>query len=110
MLMLFSLAQINEFKSEISALESTKSELQTTIQTLNVSLDAKNDIRMIEDTAKNDIGMVRSNEVTSKYITVSGGERIEVIENEEANEDFGVFGTLMSAISSNWDHIMEYIN
>ena len=110
MLMLFSLAQINEFKSEISTLESTKSELQTTIQTLNVSLDAKNDIRMIEDTAKNDIGMVRSNEVTSKYITVSGGERIEVIENEEANEDFGVFGTLMSAISSNWDHIMEYIN
>lgn len=110
MLMLFSLAQINEFKSEISSLENTKSELQTTIQTLNVSLDAKNDIRMIEDTAKNDIGMVRSNEVTSKYITVSGGERVEVIENEETNEDFGVFGTLMSAISGNWNHIMEYIN
>ncbi len=110
MLMLFSLAQINEFKSEISALENTKSELQTTIQTLNVSLDSKNDIRMIEETATNDIGMVRSNEVTSKYITVSGGERVEMIETEEASEDFGVFGTLMSAISNNWDHVMEYIN
>ncbi len=110
MLMLFSLAQINEFKSEISDLENTKSELQTTIQTLNVSLDSKNDIRMIEDTATNDIGMVRSNEVTSKYITVSGGERVEMIAAEDTDEDFGVFGTLMSAITNNWDHIMEYIN
>ena len=110
MLMLFSLAQINEFKNEISALENTKSELQTTIQTLNVSLDSKNDIRMIEETATNDIGMVRSNEVTSKYITVSGGERVEMIEATETAEDFGVFGTLMSAIGSNWDHFMEYIN
>ena len=110
MLMLFSFAQINEFKTEISELENAKAVLQTTIQTLNVSLDSKNDIRMIEETATNDIGMVRSNQVTSKYISVSGGERVEVVENsEEAEEDFGVLGTLMSAIGTNWDHLMEYI-
>ncbi len=111
-LMLFTLAQINEFKSEISNLESERSQLLTKIDDLNVAIDAKNDIRMIEDEATNRIGMVKSNQVATKYVTISDGERVEVVEGtEETSEgEYGVFGTLMSVMGSNWDHLMEYIN
>ncbi len=111
-LMIFSLAQINEFKNEISGLESQKQELLTKIDDLNVAIDAKNDIRMIEDEATNRIGMVKSNQVATKYVTLTDGERVEVIDasDEAENGEYGVFGNLMSVMGANWDHLMEYIN
>ncbi len=111
-LMLFSIAQINEFKNEISGLEADKAELLTKIDDLNVAIDAKNDIRFIEDEATNRIGMVKSNQVATKYVSISDGERVEVVDNSEADGEskYGVFGTLMSVIGTNWDHLMEYIN
>lgn len=111
-LMLFSLAQINEFKNEISGLEGQKQELLTRIDDLNVAIDAKNDIRMIEDEATNRIGMVKSNQVSTMYITLTEGERVEVVDAsaQDGNAEYGVFGSLMSVVGTNWDHIMEYIN
>lgn len=111
-LMLFSIAQINEFKNEISGLQADKAELLTQIDDLHVAIDAKNDIRFIESEATGRIGMVKSNQVATKYVSISGGERVEVVDGtEEASEaEFGVFGTLMSVVGTNWDHLMEYIN
>ncbi|MBQ7836461.1 MAG: hypothetical protein IJ389_04320 [Clostridia bacterium] len=111
-LMLFSLAQINEFKNEISGLEGQKQELLTRIDDLNVAIDAKNDIRMIEDEATNRIGMVKSNQIATKYISLTDGERIEVVDSSSqlGEEEYGVFGNLMSVVGTNWDHLMEYIN
>ncbi len=110
-LMLFSIAQINEFKSEISQLESQRTTLLTKIDDLNVAIDAKNDIRVIEEEATSRIGMVKSNQVATKYVSISDGERVEVVDASEENEsEYGVFGTLMSVMGSNWDHLMEYIN
>ncbi len=111
-LMLFSIAQINEFKNEISGLQADKAELLTQIDDLYVAIDAKNDIRFIESEATGRIGMVKSNQVATKYVSISGGERVEVVDGtEEASEaEFGVFGTLMSVVGTNWDHLMEYIN
>ena len=111
-LMLFSIAQINEFKNEISNLQADKARLLTTVDDLNVLLDAKNDIRFIEEEATGRIGMVRSNQVATEYISISDGERIEVVDatSEETENEFGVFGTLMSVVGTNWDHLMEYIN
>lgn len=111
-LMIFSIAQINEFKNEISQLEGDRAELLTRIEDLHVSIDAKNNIRVIEDEATNRIGMVKSNEVASKYVSISDGERIEVACDNvvDGEENYGVFGTLMSAMGANWDHLMEYIH
>ena len=110
-LMLFSIAQINEFKSEISQLESQRTTLLTKIDDLNVAIDAKNDIRVIEEEATSRIGTVKSNQVATKYVSISDGERVEVVDASEGNEsEYGVFGTLMSVMGSNWDHLMEYIN
>lgn len=111
MMIIFSFAQISEFKREISGLEAKKSELCDQIQQLELDIDLKNDVRVIEQTATEDIGMVKSNQVQSKYITVGDGERIVVIDNKPASDagDYGVFSTLMSAVSSNWDGLLDYI-
>lgn len=111
LMILFSFAQINEFKREISGLESQRSELNTEIAQLAIQLDLKNDVRVIEQTAREDIGMVRRNQVESKYINVAQGDRVEVLNDaEETGEDFGIFSTLMSSVGSSWDKLMEYID
>lgn len=111
LMILFSFAQINEFKREISGLESQRSELNTEIAQLAIQLDLKNDVRVIEQTAREDIGMVRRNQVESKYINVAQGDRVEVLDSAEENqEDFGIFSTLLSSVGSRWDKLMEYID
>lgn len=111
MMILFSFAQINEFKREISGLESQRSELNTEIAQLAIQLDLKNDVRVIEQTAREDIGMVRRNQVESKYINVAQGDRVEVLDDAQDNEeDFGIFTTLLSSVGSSWDKLMEYID
>lgn len=112
MMIIFSFAQISEFKREISGLEAQKNELNEQIQQLTLDIDLKNDVRVIEQTATEDIGMVKSNQVQSKYITVGDGERVVVVDNktDAAGQDLGVFSTLMSAVSANWDRLLDYID
>lgn len=111
MMIIFSFAQINEFKREISGLEAQRTELNTEIEQLAIQLDLKNDVRVIEQTAREDIGMVRRNQVESKYINVAQGDRVEVIDDAEDNEeDFGIFTTLLSSVGSGWDKLLEYID
>ena len=111
MMILFSFSQINEFKREISGLESQRSELNTEISQLAIQLDLKNDVRVIEQTAREDIGMVRRNQVESKYINVAQGDRVEVLDDaQDSEEDFGIFTTLLSSFGSSWDKLMEYID
>ena len=111
MMIIFSFSQISQFKSEISDLESQRSALCEEIDKLSLSVDLKNDVREIERAATEDIGMVKSNQVESKYISLSEGERVEVIsENaDSAESDYGIFGTVMSAFGRNWDNLMDYI-
>ena len=111
LMIIFSFAQINEFKREISGLESKRSELSTEVEQLAIQLDLKNDVRVIEKAAREDIGMVRRNQVESKYINIAQGDRVEVIEDTEENqEDFGIFTTLLSSVGSGWDKLLEYID
>ncbi|MBE6587927.1 MAG: septum formation initiator family protein [Ruminococcaceae bacterium] len=111
MMIIFSFAQISEFKKEISALEAQKQELSAEIDQLALDIDLKNDIRYIEQVATEEIGMVKSNRVESRYISIAEGERIELPEEASAtDEDYGIFSTMMSSVQSNWDRLMEYID
>ncbi len=110
MMIIFSFAQISEFKKEISMLEAEKEALVCEIDQLELSIDMKNDIRMIEQIATEEYGMVKSNRVESRYISVAAGERVELPENAEKEENYGIFSTMMSTVTSNWDRLMEYID
>ena len=81
------------------------------IDQLAVKLDLKNDVRVIEQTAREDIGMVRRNQVESKYINVAQEDRVEVIDDaEETTQDLGIFTTLLSSVGSGWNKLLEYID
>lgn len=111
MMIIFSFAQISEFKKEISALENQKAALVGEIDQLALSIDQKNDIRKIEQIATEEIGMVKSNRVESKYISVAEGDRIEIPESiSGSGEEYGIFSAMLSSVQSNWNRLMEYID
>lgn len=111
MMIIFSFSQISEFKREISDLEAQRSALCEEIDKLSLDVDFKNNVRDIERAATEDIGMVKSNQVQSKYVSLSNGERIEVISHtsDEAGGEYGVLSTVMSVFDRNWDNLMDYI-
>ena len=111
LMIIFSLSEINSFKQDISSLESQRAELKGQIEQLYLDIDRKNDVRTIEQAATEDIGMVKSNQVESKYISLFEGDRVEVVSGEdEETENYGIFSTLLSTFGSNWETLRDYID
>ena len=67
MWILASLAQIYQTTREISDMEQTVVTLKETIDDLELKLDAKNDIRLIEQMATAELGMVKEDSLQRKY-------------------------------------------
>jgi len=96
---LFSVAQIYQTTNTIDDLEKQLSSLQTTASELELAIEEKNDIRVIEQIATDQLGMVKGNSVQRKYISLSDGERIDIIGEDESVSD-SMFGTMLSSIAS----------
>ena len=69
--------------------------LQEEAERLEVSLDAKYDLDMVEEIARNTYGMIDGAYVTQRYLTMSGSDTVETVE-EEAEEP--LFAALLSAL------------
>lgn len=111
LMIIFSLSEINSFKQDITSLESQREELKGKIEQLNLDIDRKNDVRTIEQKATQDIGMVKSNQVQSKYISLYEGDRVEVVKNDgDETKDYGIFSTLLSTFGNNWETLHDYID
>lgn len=111
LMIIFSLSELNSFKNDISELEDKKIELNSEAAQLYLDIDRKNDVKKIEQIATEDIGMVKSNQVQSKYISLSAGDRVEIINGENGDAtDYGVFSTLLSTFGNNWDTLRDYID
>ncbi len=74
--MIFNYVQINEHTSTISDLKSEIATLSFEAEDLTTKLDMKNDLTLIEQIAKERLGMVTVDEVTKKYITMDPGDTI----------------------------------
>ena len=108
MFMMLTMAQINEFTQDISALEGRLSELQKQEEELRLDVELKNDLRVIEDAAVNELGMVKADEVKKQYVVIGNEDKIEVVEPETTEDS--LVGTVMSSIGENFRELMEYIN
>ncbi len=108
MFMMLTMAQINEFTQDISALQSELSELQAMEEELKLNVELKNDLRVIEDAAVNEYGMVKADEVLKQYVVIGNEDKIEVVEPETTENS--LVNTVMSAIGENFRELMEYIN
>ena len=114
LVVVFSFAQNYVLTSEIAALEARAEALAQQEKDLSLKLEERDDIRVIEDIAVNQIGMVKGNMVESRFVSVSGGERVELLsesggENAE-EESYGFFSTMLSAISDNLERLREYVD
>ena len=114
MVIIVSFAQNYELSSDIAALEAQAQALAQSERELSLALEERDDIRVIEDIAINRIGMVRGNLVESRFVSVSGGDRI-VLNNAEQETasttgGYGLFSTMLSAIGENLDKLREYVD
>ena len=108
MFMMLTMAQINEFTQDISALQGKLSELQKQEEDLRLDVEFKNDLRIIESAAVNELGMVKSDEVQKQYVIIGNEDKIEVIEPETTEDS--LINTVMSSIGENFRQLVEYIN
>lgn len=108
MSIVLSFSEIYQTTSEIAQLENTLAALEDQAAELELELEEKNDIRVIEQVATEDLGMVREDAVQRKYISLSDGERIDIIEDETAEEETAASGILLSSIWSSLGNLFDY--
>ena len=98
-----SMAKVYETSSSIAEKERTIVELEDRAESLRLKLDVKNDLRNIRDIAVNELGMTEEDPLQRCFVSISEGERIEVLEAESSDEGQG--GVLFSAIGALLDRI-----
>ncbi len=76
MYMIFNYVEINERTAAIADLKSEITSLDKEENDLNTALDKKNDLAYIEKVAREELGMVKIDEVMKKYITMDPGDII----------------------------------
>ncbi len=106
MMIVMSISQIYEAKREISSLERDVTAMRETIGELELKLEEKNDIRLIEQMATASLGMVKEDSLQRKYISLSEGERVDIID-EPTSSDTGM-GTMLSSLMSVFGDFLEY--
>lgn len=87
--------QINEITSENAALQRTYAELVNEENELRLLLETRDDLRVVETVAKEELGMVKKDQVDRYYLTVHKEDRIEIIEDKK-EDDARLFDGIMS--------------
>ena len=106
MALIFSVSEVYRSTSEISQLESRLTDLQSQAELLEIKLEEKNDVELIEQIASEKLGMVGGESVQRRYITLSGGEHIEVYEDAEEEKSEGVvFSSIFTSIGKFFDSL-----
>lgn len=99
-----------EATREVASLKETQSALLEERDKLSNMLSVRDDIREIEKYAVDEIGMVKSDYIETRHVSIAGGERIEVIKNGEEDASEGTFSTMLSAMGGNFQKLLEYID
>lgn len=107
MFTVLSYVQINEYTIEVASLRGELSDLVETRKELELSLEEKNDMLMIEEKAS-ELGLVKSDQLAKKHISLDQEDKIEVVETDPG-EDMTVVSSVMSAIASNFQGLWEYM-
>lgn len=91
------LVQVSDITAENSALKSQYNSLVSQENELRLLLETRDDLRVVEAMAKEELGMVKKDQVDRYYLTVNKEDRIEIVEEVEETdggfiEDIMTFG------------------
>ncbi|MBQ3184148.1 MAG: hypothetical protein IJB57_10860, partial [Clostridia bacterium] len=100
--------QINEYTIEVALLRGELTDLAGEKKELALALEEKNDMLKIEQYATENLGMVKSDQLTKKHITLDQEDKVEVVETEPS-QDVTVVSSVMSAIGENFRGLWEYM-
>ncbi len=98
MFLVMSISEIYETTNEIAELESEIIMLKSDAEDLKLQLEEKNDIRLIEEIATTQLGMTKEDSLQRRYVSLSDGERIDILETEEEKEGGVLLSSIFSAI------------
>ena len=86
-------------------MEAELEELRDTADGLRLKLDEKNDIRTVRDIAVGELGMTEEESLQRRFVSISDGERIELLESEDSGAAPG--GVLFSSVYSSLRDFFE---
>ena len=86
----YNYCQINEVTQDINSMENDLAILKKEETRLQVELDSKNDLRMVEELAVGELGMVKADKLTRQYVSLSGGDKIVARAAQQQPQSFGV--------------------
>lgn len=98
--------RISEITTENSALQRTYDSLVSEENKLRMELEIRDDLRTVENLAKNEYGMVKQDQVERYYLRTYNADKIELIEEKAAEKTSvldkisGVFGAIGGRILS----------
>ena len=97
--------RINEANSALSDLQAGIALQNAELRALELEIETRNDLRVIEDIAINQLGMTKKDNITKEYISLC--EEDNVVIEDSVSED-NVSGDLLSAISGRFGKLLEY--
>ena len=100
-----SFAKVYQTQNRISRMETELEELKDTAAGLRLKLEEKNDIRTIREIAVGELGMAEEDSQQRRFVSISDGERIEILEEPDSGNSPG--GVLFSSIASSLGSFFE---
>lgn len=100
-----SISEAYQKTTEVARLENQLETLTNEASELKLKLEEKNDIRVIGSLATTKLGMTKEDSLQRRYVSLSDGERIELIQTEEKEARTG--GVLLSAFADYLDRIAD---
>ncbi len=110
MFIVYSGVMIKDIMNDISSLKTESAELAERERELSLELEVKNDLRVIEQIAVNELGMIKKDFITKNYITMGNEDKIEVYGTENEGGIDGTSSTLLSAIGEQIGRFVEYLD
>lgn len=107
-MVVFSGSLINEEARRYSALTSTLETLKEENAALALELDEKNDLVLIEDVAKNELGMVKVAEAEQRYVSLASGNAISTYSNTEEKPSATMY--MLNAFGEKISNFLEYLD
>ncbi len=84
MFVVYSHSVVNEISYDINGLETEIANYKLENERLSIELEQKNDLKYIEEVATTKLGMVKSTDVVKHYVSISGGDKVVVSEDEKS--------------------------
>ena len=76
--------RINEITTENSELSNRYASLLSEENDLRTELETRDDLRVVEQMAKDELGMVKKDQVQKYYLTINKQDKIELVDEEVA--------------------------